>query len=287
MDKLQDNFSNLVGRSVDLIPNVLGAILVLLVGYLIAKGIQSLIRGGLRRAGLDRAVNESPAGNVVSRVTPSPSHAIGLVAFWALFLGAISLAVSVLGIDALNAVMGSIYAYLPNVLAAILILIVAVVVSAGVSGLVSRAMGDTPTGKLVAGIVPGIIFSMAIFMVLNQLQIAPAIVTITYAALLGALALGSALAFGLGGRNVAARMLETAYISGQGRVQQARQDLAVGRQRAGEMASQASQQLDNSSETEETQAAPGTVETPSTQGGYTASPTFGESIDSFKRRKKR
>jgi hypothetical protein len=57
MDKLQDNFSNLVGRSVDLIPNVLGAILVLLVGYLIAKGIQSLIRGGLRRAGLDRAVN--------------------------------------------------------------------------------------------------------------------------------------------------------------------------------------------------------------------------------------
>jgi hypothetical protein len=287
MEKLSDNFNNLVGQSVDLIPKVLGAILVLLVGYIIAKGVQSLVREGLRRLGLDRAVNESPAGNVVGRVTSSPAAALGSLTFWVLFLGAISLAVSVLGIDALNAVMGAIYSYLPNVLAAFAILVGAVVVSAAVGGLTARAMGDTPTGKMVAGIVPGIIFSMAIFMVLNQLQIAPAIVTITYAALLGAIALGSALAFGLGGRDVAARMLETAYTSGQTRVQQARQDLAVGRQRAGEMTSQAQEQFASSETGEQTATAP-TVETPAPQaGGFTASPSFGESIDSFKSRKNR
>ena len=52
-------------------------------------------------------------------------------------------------------------------------------------------------------------------MILNQLKIAPAIVTITYAAILGAIALGSAIAFGLGGREVAGRMLEGAYDIGR------------------------------------------------------------------------
>ncbi|HEY2054106.1 MAG TPA: hypothetical protein VGH14_09245 [Solirubrobacterales bacterium] len=53
------------------------------------------------------------------------------------------------------------------------------------------------------------------FMILNQLRIAPQIVVITYASLMGAVALGAALAFGLGGRDVAARMLEDAYRRGQ------------------------------------------------------------------------
>jgi hypothetical protein len=56
---------------------------------------------------------------------------------------------------------------------------------------------------------------IAVFMVLNQLRIATDIVTITYAALMGAVALGAALAFGLGGRDVASRMLEEAYRRGQ------------------------------------------------------------------------
>jgi hypothetical protein len=262
---------------------LLGALLVLLIGYVVAKGVQSLVREGLRKAGLDRTASESPAGNVVSRITPSPSNALGLVAFWALFLGAISLAVSVLGIDALNNVMGAIYAYLPNVLAAFAILVGAIAVSAAVAGLVNRAMGDTPTGKMVAGIVPGIIFSMAIFMCLNQLKIAPEIVTITYAALLGAIALGSALAFGLGGREVASRMLQQAYTSGQRRTAQAKHDLALGKQRAGQMAQDAKQEI----EQPQVEAAPGTVETPSTQPGMSPAPSFGESIDSFERRSKK
>jgi hypothetical protein len=52
---------------------------------------------------------------------------------------------------------------------------------------------------------------IATFMILDQLEIAPAIVEITYIALLGSVALGAALAFGLGGRDVAARLLEDSY----------------------------------------------------------------------------
>ena len=57
--------------------------------------------------------------------------------------------------------------------------------------------------------------AIAVFMILNQLRIATNIVTITYAALMGALALGMALAFGLGGRGVASRLLEDAYRRGE------------------------------------------------------------------------
>jgi hypothetical protein len=53
------------------------------------------------------------------------------------------------------------------------------------------------------------------FMILNELQIAPEIVNITYTALIGSVALGMALAFGLGGREVAAKILDTAYETGR------------------------------------------------------------------------
>jgi hypothetical protein len=76
-------------------------------------------------------------------------------------------------------------------------------------------MGETPTGRLVATAVPALVMAIAVFMILNQLKIATDIVTITYAALMGALALGMALAFGLGGRDVASRVLEDTYRRGQ------------------------------------------------------------------------
>jgi hypothetical protein len=68
-------------------------------------------------------------------------------------------------------------------------------------------------------------------MILNQLQIAEDIVTITYGALLGAAALAMALAFGLGGRDVAHRMLEDAYTKGQEQREQVRRDVEIGKDR--------------------------------------------------------
>jgi len=80
-----------------------------------------------------------------------------------------------------------------------------------------------------------LIMAIAVFMILEQLKIATAIVTITYAALLGAIALGSALAFGLGGRDVAAQMLPGAYDKGRENSDQFKRDLDRGKQRAEEL----------------------------------------------------
>jgi hypothetical protein len=262
------NINLLFAEFIKIIPNLVGAIIVLIVGYIVAKAVQAAVRGGLRKAGMDKFISTSSAGNLVGRVTKSPAGVTGKLVFWVVWLGAISLAVSVLGISALTAFVAAIYAYLPNVIAAALILLGAIAVSAAVSGLVARLMGDTPTGKLVASITPGVIFSIAIFMVLNQLKIAPTIVTITYAAILGSVALGTALAFGLGGRGVAARLMEQGYSSALTKTDQAKSDLATGAERGKAMAEDAAQNLSG----EETRRV-----TPAQQ----QAPAFGESVQSF------
>ena len=97
--------------------------------------------------------------------------------------------------------------YLPNVAVAILIFVVAWALAAAVSGLLSRSLGDTATGRIAGAAAPVLIMGIATFMILDELNIAPAIVEITYIALLGSVALGMAIAFGLGGRDVASRLL--------------------------------------------------------------------------------
>src|SRR5919205_2237341 len=218
------------------LPRLAGALAVLLIGYLVAKLVAKLIWRGLEKAGLDRTLHSGQAGNFVQRVTRSPSHLIGRVAFWAVFLGAVSLAAAVLGIAALTAFVGAVWAYLPNVIAAFLIFLVAGAIAAGVAGLVDRTMGDTSLGRIAKTVAPVLIMSIAGFMILEQLKIATQIVTITYAALMGAIALGSALAFGLGGREVAGEMLRGAYDRGRESSDQLKRELDQGRQNAKQQA---------------------------------------------------
>src|SRR5206468_6475727 len=101
-------------------------------------------------------------------------------------------------------------------------------VAGAVVALVKRTMGDTALGKIVATAVPVLVMTIATFMILEQLKIAHDIVVTTYTLLLGAIALGAALAFGLGGRDVARQMLEGAYEKGQENKDQYRRDLDRG-----------------------------------------------------------
>lgn len=224
------------------LPALVGAIVVLIVGYLIAKIVGKLVTRVTQRAGLDRTLHSGPGGPTIEKVTPHPSRLLGIVVFWAIFLSAISLAASVLHIKALTAFVGAVWSYLPNVIAAIAIFIIAGLIATAVAALASRVMGDTGIGRVVATGVPILVMTIATFMILNQLKIAPAIVTITYAAILGAIALGSAIAFGLGGRDVAARMLEGAYNNVQQNKQSWKRDLDQGVSRARDEASRVTEE---------------------------------------------
>lgn len=214
------------------IPNLVGFLVVLIIGYIVAKVLANVLTRLLARTGMDERLTAGSGGGLVSKVTTRPSWLLGRIAFWALFLGVLAVAVPILGIAAFTAFVAAIFAYLPNIIVALVIFLVASAIAAGASALVARTMGDTPTGRVVGTVVPILVMAIAAFMILDQLMIAETIVTITYAALIGALALGAALAFGLGGRDVAARMLEGAYEKGQESKDQVRRDMETGRERA-------------------------------------------------------
>ena len=227
-----DSFQNAFTELVAFLPNLIGALLILLVGYFVAKVLGGLVDRALDRANFDAAIHRKPTGQWIRRVVPRPSNLAGSIAFWVVFLGAVSIAVDVLGIEALENLVAAIYGYLPNILAALLIFIVAVAIAAAVATLATRLLGDTSLGRVIATAAPILVFAIASFMILDQLNIAQSIVTITYAGLIGALALGSALAFGLGGRDIAAQMLQGAYAKGQENKEQIKRDLELGKQRA-------------------------------------------------------
>ena len=238
------------------LPNLVGALVVLIIGYFVAKVVQGVVWRALHRAGFDRVATGGQMGNWVQRVTESPSRLAGRLAWWAIFLGVVSIAASVLGVQAIEDFVAAIWAYLPNVVAAVAIFLVAGAISAGVAALVGRTMGDTGLGKIIATAAPILVMAIAIFMILEQLNIAPEIVRITYMGLIGAIALGAALAFGLGGRDVAARMLEGAYQTGQQRKEEFRSDLDTGMQRAREQVDQARSTMADQT-TSETAVSPG------------------------------
>jgi hypothetical protein len=216
----------------DFVPNLLAALAILIVGYFVAKILGSLVSRALKRVGFDSLLQRGQGGRYVEKVTTSPSRLFGTLTFWAVMLGVISIAVGVLGIQLLENAVAAIWAYVPNVIAALVIFLVAGAISAGVAALARRTMGGTALGNIVATAAPILVMTIATFMILNQLRIAPEIVQITYAGLVFAIALGAALAFGLGGRDVAGRMLEGAYRKGQENKEEFKRDLDQGVSRA-------------------------------------------------------
>ena len=211
VESLQRGLNALIG----FIPNVFGCLIILLVGYLIARIVRAVVAKLLEKIGLDRALSHSHAGAYMERVSPGarPSRLVAVVAFWFIFIYAIAAAVGALKIPALTNFMGNVQNYLPNVVAAVLILVVGAALAGAAGGFVRRLVGDTPAGRIARTVAPTLILAIVVFMALNQLHIAPAIVNTTYIALIGMLAVAGALAFGLGGRELAADVLRDTYDS--------------------------------------------------------------------------
>ena len=260
-DSLQQGFDAFFA----FLPNLLAFVVIVIVGLIIARIIRTLVAKGLEKLGMDRALHESEGGKYVEKVSPgaSPSKGVGQVVFLLVFAFFLFSAIGALQIPALTTFMNQVLAYLPNVIAAIAIFVIAAALAGAVGGGVAKLMGDTPTGKVIAAVVPALILVIAGFMVLEQLQIAPEIVRIAFAATIGALALGLALAFGLGGRDVAGRMLEDAYQKGSEQKDQVKQDMQTARDRGEQRMDQARGEVEDGGRTATAQR-PGSWREPGT-----------------------
>lgn len=215
------------------VPQLIAFLIILIIGFFVAKIVKTIVRKGLEKLGVDSKLNESDARRYVDRVMPdaSPANGISRVVFYLVFVFFLFSAIGALQIPALTDFMNQVLAYLPNVIAAIAIFVIAAVVAGAAGGGAAKLMGDTPTGKIIGTVVPALVMVIAVFMILSQLKIAPDIVQIAFAATMGAMALGLALAFGLGGRPVAERMLEDAYRKGQEQKDQVKADARLARER--------------------------------------------------------
>lgn len=221
-------------RFFEFLPQLIGALVLLIVGYLVAKVLQFAIQRGLERMRFDKAMYRSHAGEYISRVVSGPSRFLGRVAYWVIFLFFVSLAANALNLPALNDILTNIYNYIPRIIAAIIIFLVASAIAAGAVTFSQRVLGATASAKLLAAVIPFVTLSIAAFMILNQLGIATDIVNILFTAIVGSVALGMALAFGLGGRDVARDLLEQAYAAGRRNAVQAKADMAEARDNAKE-----------------------------------------------------
>lgn len=107
----------------------------------------------------------------------------------------ITSAIGTLGIPPLTNFINTVLSYLPNVIAALIILLVAAAIAGAIGGVVHTTMGDTPTGRVVRTAAPALVMAIAVFIVPTQLGIAPISVTATDIAIIPAVALASAPAF--------------------------------------------------------------------------------------------
>jgi MFS family permease len=191
------------------LPRVLGAAAVLLATWLIALLLARLTRRLLHRVGLDRLAAER-GPDYVKRAAPNLSSLLSGLVFWLIMLGGFGIAANVLGVTGVEDAVDAIWAYIPNVLAAVAILVIAGFVAPWAGRLISAALPGRPLGSLLGTAAVVLILSVAVFMALDQLEIAANIVMITYASLIGSVALGMALAFGLGGRDAASDAIRSA-----------------------------------------------------------------------------
>lgn len=210
---LQQSFYNLLVNTVNFLPALLFALVVFIIGWFIAVWLGWVIAEAVRALRVDHALRQAGFDDVVSRAgyrLDSGAFVGGLVK-WFLILIFFLTVLQVLGLTQVTYVLQQIVVgYLPNVIAAVLILLAGAViaqVSEGVIAGSARAAGITAAG-FVGRLARWSIWIFAILAALSQLQIAQAILQTLFTGVVVALALAFGLSFGLGGQEAAARFIE-------------------------------------------------------------------------------
>jgi small-conductance mechanosensitive channel len=200
---------NALSTFLSYIPQLIGALIILIVGYIVAKVLQAVVGRVLQGIGFDRWMERGGIKQFFDRAetNQTPASILGVLVFWFVFIIAITMAADALGIPQVSVVLAQLIAYIPNIIAAILILILAALLANFISGIVRGATGS----DILASIAQYAIIVYAVFAALTQLGIAVQLTANTFLIVLGAVALAGAIAFGIGGREVAQDILEKAY----------------------------------------------------------------------------
>ena len=194
------------------LPELIGAIIIFVAGWIVARLIRLAVERLLKLVRFDKATEKTGVQEFLKKgdVEKAPSEIIGTLAYWFIMILVIIAALDALGLPIVSDLLNSIFLYIPNVVAAIIVLILGFLVGNLLSAVVRTAASNAglknAEGLGTIALYAIVFFSAAIAMI--QLGIGEEIITAAFGIAFGAAALALAIAFGLGGREVAAEYLK-------------------------------------------------------------------------------
>jgi hypothetical protein len=194
------------------IPKVIGFVIILAVGWflssLLAKGVAAL----LRTVRFNELAQRSGFSDFIKN-TGAETDAAGFLALitkWFVRLLALVVAFDALGLPAVSDVLRQMLLWLPNLVVGLVVLVIGGLAANAVGGIVRGASAKAGLGEpdMLATIARVAVWSFAIVVAVNQIGIAQTLINTLFMAVVGAVALALGLAFGLGGREAAAQLLQ-------------------------------------------------------------------------------
>ncbi len=197
------------------VANLLLAIVVFLIGYFIAVGIGRLISEILKSVRFNRLFEKEGWRRALQRanIDVNPSEFIGAIFKWIFVIAALFVAVDVLKLTAFAGFLSQILGYIPNIIVAVLVFVVAIIISDIVEKIVRAGVERLRVGYgyIAASIVKWALWIFVFFLILDQLLPNNSLVVTLYSAIIygivGSLALGLAIAIGLGGKDTAGKII--------------------------------------------------------------------------------
>lgn len=204
-DAVITSLANALNLVLTFIPKLIGFLVILLVGWIVASLVSKGVTLLLRKVGFDRLGDRIGLTRLEQNMGMHLDAAgiLGKVVYWFLFLIFLIPAVDTLGLTSVSTILNRIIAYIPNVFVAILVLFLGALLATFIADIVRGATNNT----IFSTIARVAILGFAAIIAVEQLQIAPALMNILFTAIIGSVALAVGLAFGLGGRETAQRLL--------------------------------------------------------------------------------
>jgi hypothetical protein len=216
--------SNALNTFLAAIPQVIGALLILIIGWIISGILARIVTGALRRTSVDRLFAEH-GGQVYGRQTANfePSVVAGEIVKWIVRLVFLVAAANVLGMPQVSLLLNQVLLWIPNLIVAAIVLLVAPLLARFVRGLIEVGAGQMgfSNARILGQIAEIAIVAFAVIIAIEQIGIAETLVNTLFIGLVGAFALAFGLAFGLGGREVAAELTRSWYEASQGAAEKA------------------------------------------------------------------
>ena len=184
MNDVRNHFDNMLGNVIEWIPKLVGFLLILIIGLILAKLISKAVDKLLERVGFDGAVERGGVKKALAKSEHDASDIVSKVVYWALVLVVLTMAFGVFGPNPVSDVLATIVAFIPKLIVAIIIIVIAAALAAAVRELINNSIGGLSYGKTLANIASIAILVLGTIAALNQIGVADSVTTpILYALL--------------------------------------------------------------------------------------------------------